>query len=523
MPSFQTLLPCQIYFFLDEMAQLYSQIEQQMHLRLNKGEKIGQIEKYLQVKYQVDSTTVRNVYHNLKGKHQSIRELQKAQAKDLKKTIASIKKSISQYEKRIKKRIKKQQSVKRERLIIHQKKRRLAIKQAKLVKLNQRIKSNRITLCFGTKKLFKAQYNLEANGYTNHGEWLSDWKTARNSNFLMVGAKTYNCGNQLCRLDSLGNLTITVTPCLIKEFGSKISCSEIKFRYGQEWIDIALTPTKHQRGHSYRNGSLMPVTHRFVKRNCKWYLHTTVELPDIPTISNRKNGAVGVDLNANNIAWAYCDGEGNLKAQGQINYNLGDKSSGQITHILSLAIGEIIEVATKYQCPLVIEKLDFSSKKASLREYGKHYALMLSQFAYSKFKDLVKSKARLKAIEVVEVNPAYSSLIGMTKYMSLYGLNSGTAAALVLARRGLRFSERLPRVCHAFLSPVDDSKHVWTYWARISRLLKGCRRHSFFEMRVRVGVKLDGREPSNKSRPQLRSNDTPVILSDITALDITAT
>ena len=523
MPSFQTLLPFEIYSFLDSMAQLYCQIEREMHLRLNKGEKIGQIEKSLQRKYQVDSTTVRNVYHNLKGKHQSIRELQKTQAKDLKNTITSIKKSISQYEKRIKKRIKKQQSTNRERLIIHQKKLRLAIKQAKLVKLNQRIKSNRVNLCFGTKKLFKAQYNLEANGYTNHGEWLLDWRTARNSNFLMVGAKTYNGGNQLCRLDILGNLTITVPPCLIKEFGNKVSCSEIKFRYGQEWIDIALTPTKHQRGDSYRNGSLMPVTHRFVQRNSKWYLHTTVESPDIPTISNRNNGAVGIDLNVNNLAWAYCDGEGNLKDQGQINYNLRESSSGQITQILSLAIGEIIEVALKYESPIVIEKLDFSAKKASLREYSKHYALMLSQFAYSKFKDLVKSKARLKAIEVVEVNPAYSSLIGMTKYMSLYGLNSGTAAALVLARRGLRFSERLPRVCHALASPVDGTKHVWTYWARISRLLQGCRRHSFFAMGVRVGVKLDGREPSNKSRTRLRSNDTPVILSDISALDITAT
>ena len=339
----------------------------------------------------------------------------------------------------------------------------------------------------------------------------------------MVGAKTYHCGNQLCRLDSLGNLTITVPPCSLKKFGSKVSCSQIKFRYGQEWIDIALTPTKHQRGQSYRNGSLMPVTHRFVKRNSKWYLHTTVELPDIPTISNRKNGAVGVDLNANNLAWAYCDGIGNLKAQGQINYNLNDSSSGQITQILSGAIGEIIEVALKYESPIVIEKLDFSAKKASSQEYSKHYALMLSQFAYSKFNDLVKSKARLKAIEVVEVNPAYSSLIGLTKYMSLYGLNSGTAAALVLARRGLRFSERLPRVLYALLSPVDDNKHVWTYWARISKLLQGCRRHSFFGMRVRVGVKLDGREPSNKSRSRLWSNDAPVILSDISALDITAT
>ena len=121
MPSFQTLLPFEIYSFLDEMAQLYSQIEREMHLRLDKGEKIGQIEKSLQVKYQVDSTTVRNVYHNLKGKHQGIKELQKTQAQDLKNRLTSIKKSILQYEKRINKRIKKQQSVNKERLRIHQK------------------------------------------------------------------------------------------------------------------------------------------------------------------------------------------------------------------------------------------------------------------------------------------------------------------------------------------------------------------------------------------------------------------
>ena len=44
---------------------------------------------------------------------------------------------------------------------------------------------------------------------------------------------------------------------------------------------------------------------------------------------------------------------------------------------------------------------------------------MLSQFAYSKFSDLVHSKARLSAIQEIEANPAYLSLIGMTKFMSL--------------------------------------------------------------------------------------------------------
>ncbi len=492
MPTYQTLLPSHIYSFLDEMCQLYSKIERVMHVRTLAGEKIGAIEKLIQLEYFVDITTVRNVHHNLKGKLSSIKELQTIQVKDLKTTISGLKKTIKCIEKQSYKKIKLGESNQKERFIIHKKKRRLGNLQQKLEQLEQQIKSGKISLCFGTKKRFLAQYNLEANGYKSRNEWLTDWRAARSSNFLMVGSKTYSSGNQLCRLDRFGNLAITVPPALKEQFGEKVNCNGIKFRYGQEFINIALTPTLHKRGREYRNGTEKPVTHRFVKREEKWYLHTHVELPNIPYMSSPKNGCVGMDLNVNNIAWAYCDGTGNLKEKGQINLDLENKSSAQITNILSLAISQVINIATKYSSPLAIEKLDFSKKKATLREYGSpRYAKMLSQFAYSKFGDLVKSKAKLAAIEVKLVNPAYSSLIGLTKYMSLYGLNSGTAAALVLARRSLRFSERLPRVLVALFKPVDLNKHVWSYWARISKLVKGCHRHSYFGMKIRVGDKLN--------------------------------
>ena len=138
---------------------------------------------------------------------------------------------------------------------------------------------------------------------------------------------------------------------------------------------------------------------------------------------------------------------------------------------------------------------------------------MLSQFAYSKFSDLVHSKARLSAIQVLEINPAYSSLIGMIKFMGLYGLNSGTSAALVLARRSFRFSERLPRCLNALLQPVDCNKHVWHYWATTSKLLKGCCRHSFFNVRIRFGVKPNIQVSSEKRKILGKSRHTPAIPS----------
>ena len=46
---------------------------------------------------------------------------------------------------------------------------------------------------------------------------------------------------------------------------------------------------------------------------------------------------------------------------------------------------------------------------------------------------------------VIFKNPFATSVIGMVKYMAKYGLNSAYAAAMVIARRALGFSERIPR------------------------------------------------------------------------------
>jgi len=74
-----------------------------------------------------------------------------------------------------------------------------------------------------------------------------------------------------------------------------------------------------------------------------------------------------------------------------------------------------------------------------------------------------------KSILLIKVNPAFTSVIGMIKFMSRYGLNSGTAAGLAIGRRAMRFSERLPK-CLA--RPEDRAKHTWSGWNRIARFIK---------------------------------------------------
>ena len=63
-------------------------------------------------------------------------------------------------------------------------------------------------------------------------------------------------------------------------------------------------------------------------------------------------------------------------------------------------------------------------------------------------------------------------MIGLVKYCHLYGLSSGEAAALVLARRAMRLSERLPGSLTALVG-VNPAKHVWSQCAQLHRKLAG--------------------------------------------------
>ena len=107
---------------------------------------------------------------------------------------------------------------------------------------------------------------------------------------------------------------------------------------------------------------------------------------------------------------------------------------------------------------------------------------MLSSFSYGKIKAYFISRGYREGVEVHQVNPAYSSVIGRVKFMERYGLTVHQAAGLVLARRLLGCSERIPRrwVCPigngvqvAFTVPVRKRvKHVWTYWGAVSGQLR---------------------------------------------------
>ena len=211
-------------------------------------------------------------------------------------------------------------------------------------------------------------------------------------------------------------------------------------------------------------------------------MFATTQMMDVPVVTDRRRGAIGVDLNADHLAVAETDASGNCINAWRVPLVTYGKNTNQAEAIIGDAVASVVEYAREVGKPIVIEKLDFRQKKAALEGQSRRYSRMLSSFAYGKVKAYFISRGYREGVEVHQVNPAYSSVMGRVKFMERYGLTVHQAAALVLARRLLGCSERIPRrwvapigngVHIAFTVPVRKRvQHVWTYWGAVSRQLR---------------------------------------------------
>ena len=335
--------------------------------------------------------------------------------------------------------------------------------------------TERLHICFGSRKLFNAQHHLKENGYENHQQWLSDWRKLRSGRFLCIG-KGVKGGGTMTKISHISrdkfNCKIQLPRDLWKEYGNNLS------------IDFEVTQCRRNRRNAllYALETNQPITVQVYRREHKqdqWYIHLTTYVQSVPTISSKKNGCLGIDFNANSIDWAQIKPDGNIADSGTIPFKFQGLSTGQRQAQIRDAVSKVIKIASKYCCPIAIESLDFSKKKASMSEESTIYNSMLSSLSYGMFRDSLDSRGRRSGIEIIRVNPAYTSVIGMVKFMQQYGLNSGTAAAMAIARRAMRYSERVP-MC--LVSPEDEAKHPWSVWRKISLFLKRSyiKRHQLF-------------------------------------------
>ena len=361
------------------------------------------------------------------------------------------------------------------RFQLHHKKRRLGMLRKKLVSVQADIAAGRVRVAFGSKKLWRRQFSLAENGYASHGEWRGDWHEARRDEFFVLGSKDETSGCQLCVAavsdDGSLSLRLRIPDCLVPRYGKYVTFMGVRFAYGHEAVLAALLVPAGQA-----------ICYRFKRDEKGWRVFVSTKVAPAPVVTDSERGAVGVDINADHLAVGEIDADGNWLRSWRVPLVAYGKSQRQAEALIGDAVARVVEYAREAGKPIVIEKLDFSHKKLALEGESRKYSRMLSSFSYGKVKAYFLSRGYREGVEVHQVNPAFSSVIGRVKFMERYGLSVHQAAALVLARRLLGCSERIPRrwvapvgngVHVAFSVPVRKRvKHVWTYWGAISGQLR---------------------------------------------------
>lgn len=144
---------------LHACADLFAHIEHSLLADISKGELSSTLKSAYLVKYGITARQFNAIRVQVEGKIASIKELRKLEISHLRERIEVLERKIATLQKKPPL-----------SLLVHQKKRRLHKLQERLNKRIREQEEETISLCFGSKKLFHAQFNLEANGYATHEE-----------------------------------------------------------------------------------------------------------------------------------------------------------------------------------------------------------------------------------------------------------------------------------------------------------------------------------------------------------------
>lgn len=308
----------------------------------------------------------------------------------------------------------------------------------KLPQLQARLAANVPGIGFGSRKLFAKQYHLEENGFQDHAAWLTAWRDARAHQIAFLGSKDETAGNQTCSLFAQADGTFQLRvrmPDALRGADSPdkyLWLEGIRFHKDEPQVHLALLA-----------GQAM--TYKLHRENGHWRLLVTFERQAAEKRTCAPVwGCVGVDFNADHLGVAETDASGNITKAWRIDLPLADKTSGQRKALMSDALQQVVQYALDQKKPIVIEELDFSGKKKQLASMSAGRARMLSGLAYAQYQQLMASKCFRLGVELLVVNPAYTSVIGRVKYAVPYGRSVHLAAAGVIARRGQGLAEKPP-------------------------------------------------------------------------------
>lgn len=312
----------------------------------------------------------------------------------------------------------------------------------KLNRMNRSLKnrlavlnSRKLEICFGSKKLFLAQYHLAENHMTSHKVWYEAFCKRRDNRALYIGSKD----------EQRGNLLIQLVPMVNVGKGNSYAIQIRKNTKEREYVR-GICNFKHMGGQLAKLiiDKTHGITYRIKFRGKKCYLQAmiTIDRNSSDCVTRSTYGTIGLDYNDGFIEMAETNETGNLVKLKHIDlkyHGTGTKAENEIRQVVS----DIVNYAISVGKDIVIEDLDFKKTKAETEEAksdkGKAYNKMIHLFDYSRYKSTFENCCYLRNVGLIKINPAYTSKIAGQKYCAQRKLVVHQGASFVIARKSQGF------------------------------------------------------------------------------------
>jgi len=305
---------------------------------------------------------------------------------------------------------------------------------------------------FGGKALFEKLCKNRNKESKERQQLKRKWKEQRQGTLISVGSKA-DKGNRLIRFESInGRLHLRITTGNREFIYAKVLRKPSSEK--DKW-NTFLTMLQT----SWQSKAYFPYTVELKLRDGEIHGNVSFEVPTPEIWLAKEYGVIAIDTNASplHLALAEVSPDGNLLSYKSISlYEFISFPKNRRDYEEWLLAQRIVEIAKEKGKAIAIENL----KKINRGYRGDGKAKLRKRLHSWNFRGLlskIERTAKLSGIEVIKVNPAFTSVIGALKYAPQFGIDKDIAGAYVIGRRALGFKEEVPE---NYLKLLSDREYL---------------------------------------------------------------
>jgi IS605 OrfB family transposase len=291
---------------------------------------------------------------------------------------------------------------------------------------------------FGGKRLFEKLCKNHLSGKARE-KLKKQWRELRQGTLISIGSKS-DKGNRLTRFEDLnGQLHLRITTGNREFIYAKVLREHSNNK--DKWLTFMAMLLE-----SWQTQNYFAYTVELKLRNGEVYGSVSFEIPTPEVRYTKENGVIAIDTNASpiHLAIAEVSKTGGLLSYQTISlHHFLELPQSSKDHQEWILAHQIVDLAIQKGKAIAIENLK-KLKKGTRGDGKAELRKILHNWNAKKFLQKLKRVAMLKGVEVVEVHPAYTSVIGMLKYAPQLHIDKDVASAYVIGRKALGYKEDMP-------------------------------------------------------------------------------